>query len=228
MGTGIVRGLAFCGRLLELDGRPAPAGRYRLKLALHADGRIGRSSWSEVQDQVDVDAQGIFSVLLGKNNAIDAKQFHERARWISVRRVQDGQDGPENAARVCILGTSLQLADQVAQMQQALQAHTEILERYTSGPSTRALAKRLDALESKTDELQSGDLTRIREQISELLSQAEATLDEGGRLDQIEDRLEDLDGPDGDIIDVNKRMDDIEAQLKPARPRKTGRKKAGG
>lgn len=228
MGTGIVRGLAFCGRLLELDGRPAAAGRYRLRLALHADGRIGRSSWSEIQDQVDVDAQGIFSVLLGKTNAIDPKQFHERARWVSVRRMENDREGPENAPRVCILGTSLQLADQVAEMQSALQAHAEILERYTSGPSTRELAKRLDALECKTDELQSGDLTMIREQISELLSQAEATLDEGGRLDQIEDRLEDLDGPDGDIIDVNKRMDDIEAQRKPARPRKPSRKKAGG
>lgn len=225
MGTGIVRGLAFCGRLLEVDGRPAKAGRYRLKLALHADGRIGRSSWSEIQDRVDVDAQGKFSVLLGVNNPIDGKQFHDRARWVSVRRMRGAEEGPENAPRVCVVGTALQLTERITEMHAQLQHHAEILERYASGPSTRKLAKRLEALESKTDELQSGDLGVIRAQISELLSQAEAILEEGGRLDQIEDRLEDLDGPDGDIIDVNMRMDSIEQRLQPAR-RSLGRKKA--
>ena len=226
MGTDIVRGLAFCGRLLEVDGRPVPAGRYRLKLALHADGRIGRCSWSEIQDHVDVDAHGIFSVLLGKNKAIEAKQFNDRPRWVSVRRIRDGEEESENAPRICVLGTPLQLANQVAELSAQLKAHGEILERYTSGPSTRELATRLDALEAKTEALQAGDLGVIRAQISELLTKAEAILDEGGRLDQIEDRLEDLDGPDGDIIDVNRRMDDMEQQLDPARSRKAARKKA--
>lgn len=230
MGTDIVRGLAFCGRLLEVDGRPVAAGRYRLKLALHADGRIGRSSWSEIQDHVDVDAQGIFSVLLGKNREIDPKQFHHRPRWVSVRRIRDGEEEPENAPRICVLGTPLQLTAQVAALSAQLQAHAEILERYTSGPSTRTLAKRLEALEAKTETLEVGDLKVIRGQIDALLTKAEALLDEGGRLDQIEDRLEDLDGPDGDIIDVNKRMDDIEEQLEPQRRSGVGRsarKKAG-
>lgn len=220
MGTGIVRGLAYCGRLLKEDGRPVPAGRYTLRLSLHSDGRIGRSSWSEVQERIEVAEGGVFSVCLGASTPMESKQFFNRARWVGVRRIVDGVEEPEHTPRVCVMGTSLQLADLMAQVQTQLQAHQELLERYESGPSPRSLAQRLAAIERKTEDLESGDLGQLRAQIATLISQAESLLSEGGRLDQIEDRLEDLDGPDGDIIDVNMRMDRLESQLQPPKRKK--------
>lgn len=213
MASGIVTRLAFQGRLTGVDGRPVTSGSYSLAFALHADRSTSRTSWTEVQQAIPVAADGSFSVLLGSVNPLGTKQFNGRVRWLSVRRIINGEPEDEVMDRACVMGTPLQLTERLLALESTVSAQAELLEKYESGPSPRALAQQLARLESLLEGFAPGELDTLRAELSTLRTDTQRLMEDGGRLDNIEYRLDDLDGPDSDIVDLNARVDALEGAL---------------
>lgn len=217
MASGIVTGLAFHGRLTQADGRPLSPGNYTLAFGLHSDRTIHRASWTEIQESVQVGDGGHFHTVLGSVNPMGTKQFRDRVRWVSVRRVIDGEPTDEAMERACVLGTTLQLTERLTQLEAIVDAQAELLEKYESGPSLRDLNGRLETLEALLTGFASGELAGLRDELGAFRRDLHALSGEGGRMDQVEDRLDDLDGPDSDIVDLNERVDALEDSLAPKR-----------
>ena len=210
MSKTILRALEYHGRLVGPDGTPLAAGRYTIRFSLHSDDRGQRTSWVETQNDVEVGSDGRLAAVLGLEVPIDPKLFDGRTRWVSARVLRAGQPGEEAWPRTQVVGTTLLLTKLVERHDARIDTLEENQRTLRAGPSKDRLKQRIEDLSTRLDRLEVGEVTRLSRLIDQLLDRIDAVDDEGGRLERLEDEIEDLCGPDGDIVDVNERMDSIE------------------
>lgn len=203
-------GITFHGRLSRRDGRPANPGAYSLRFRLHADASTGRSNWQEDQDGVDVGAGGFFSVVLGVVNPLRADHFVTLPRWLSVRVVSRNQPEEENGFRTPLLGETVRLAKINAQSEKRFKILEEFREDAVAGPDPVRVAGRVDAVDGRLKGIEDTRLPNAESGITDLETQVESLGGDEGRVTWLEDRLGDIDGPDGDIVDLVERMERLE------------------
>ncbi|MBM4368895.1 MAG: hypothetical protein FJ102_21955 [Deltaproteobacteria bacterium] len=203
--------IEFHGRIGRGDGRLS-AGRLDLVFRLFP-GRDGDGPlWEEAHAGVPVAPTGAFHVVLGLRRPLHAEIFGEAPRWLGVC-INDGHAVSEAGERVPVLGTQVQLAEAVAQL-------AERLDRL-DGPVSLPAAEKVDA-EARRRVIKLHRRLRAIERgggifgpLAARVSTHEARLhrlddDEHGRVIRIEDELEDIVGPDGDIIDLIERVEALE------------------
>ncbi|NOY28438.1 MAG: hypothetical protein GXP62_21485 [Oligoflexia bacterium] len=220
--------LEYSGRLTRSDKRPANPGRYDLVFGLHASSQDERPLWEETVRGVDVVPGGFFRVVLGRSTALTATIFDEGPRWLGVRVLRGRATETETAPRVPVAGLNLQLDARVSTLEGAFADHTSGSGGHGpasadpgGSPKGAAPDDQLTALSTALDELEQRlvsvetdlESTDIADQVGELTERLQGLDDEdAGRIIHIEDELEDLVGPDGDVVDLNERMDRIEGQ----------------
>ncbi len=210
MNEGIIQGLEYHGRLLQKTGGAVAPGVYEVEFSFHSDPRTSRSNWRERQKNIQVGPDGWFSTVLGQQIPITPHMFKDRARWVSVRIVHAGRADDECSPRICVVGSSLQLIRDVDRLDGRVSKAEGILDGLQASPSTTALKTRLDDLCVRLDRVEISELARLTRLVDQMLDRVDSVDAEDGRLERIEDRLGDMDGPNGDVIDLNERLDDIE------------------
>lgn len=196
--------LEFSGRLTRSDKRPANPGRYDLLVGIHGSGADHSPLWEEKLRGVDVVPGGFYRVVLGRSSPLSATLFDEGPRWVSVRVLRGRIVEDETAPRVPIAGLVLSLDARVTALEGGASGDAGVAEDVQA--LIDSLEERLEALETEIESSEVGQ--RVRE-----LDERLASLDsEEGRIVHIEDELEDLIGPDGDVVDLNERMDRLEGR----------------
>ncbi|RME24636.1 MAG: hypothetical protein D6798_10740 [Deltaproteobacteria bacterium] len=203
--------MEFSGRLTRSDKRPANPGRYDLRFELHASAGDDDPLWEETVRGIEVVPGGFFRVVLGRSAPLSAQLFDNGPRWLGVRVVRKRGIDDETAPRVPVTGMMVRLAERVRALEDRLGVqpdHVEVDERQAQVlEAIEALEQRIEDLER---EVESSD---VEERIRALTDRVTRIDDEeDGRLIRIEDELEDLIGPDGDVVDLNERMDRIEGK----------------
>jgi len=182
------------GRLTSPLRQPGPGGAVDLVFALHPGPSSTESRWEETLRDVPVDPSGAFWVVLGQRNPLGAGHFGEDLAWLSVRVV--GAEAGEAGPRIPLTGSALKLDERLDAVEGSL-----------------ALGERVETLESRMDSIEDEvESSNVEETLRELQRRLSTLDSEEGRLTRIEDELEDLIGPDGDVVDLNERMDRIEGQ----------------
>ena len=202
-------GITFHGRLSRRDGRPANPGTYTLRFALHADRNTGRSNWQEDQDGVTIGSGGFFSVVLGVVKPLKPDHFATLPRWLSVRVVRGGHVEEENGIRTPLLGETMRLAKVNAQVEKRLATVESFRETALKGPDAIKLEGRLDDMGERLGQMADTRLPNAEGLLGGLETEVESLGGDDGRVTWLEDRLDDIDGPDGDIVDL------VERELKP-------------
>ena len=210
MNEGIIQGLEYHGRLLQKSGGPVAPGVYEVEFSFHSDSKTSRSNWRERQKNIQVGPDGWFSTVLGQQIPIMPHMFKDRARWVSVRAVLGGRTDDEYSPRICVVGSSLQLIRDVERLDGRVAKAEVFLDGLQGAPTTTGLKVRLDDLGDRLDRIEVAELARLTRLVDQMLDRVDRVDAEDGRLERIEDRLGDMDGPDGDVIDLNARLDDIE------------------
>lgn len=216
--------LEFQGRLSRSDKRPANPGSYCLQFQLHGqprDSKRDKVHWEEVIEVVDVAPGGFFRVVLGRKTAFEESMFGRGIRWMSIRVVRSGSLDDEHAARVPIVGSEVRLYGRLERVTASLDALAERLDNLLhTSPKVKKFESRLDnasdalnGVHSRLVSLESGTETAaIVRRVEGLLSRLDEVDRDDGRLDRIEDELFDLIGSDGDVVDLNERMDRLEGK----------------
>lgn len=182
--------IEYLGRLSSTSSRSRWGGTADLILTLHAERHDQAVLWEEPHHAVRVEADGSFALLLGSVRPLRGELFEDGALWLAVRLASQREE--EAGARQPLTGRILRLEQAVEHLQQEGSA-----------------GERVEGLEQRLDELLSNDL---EERLVDLARRLDGLDGEDGRLTRIEDELEDLVGPDGDVVDLNERMDRIEGQ----------------
>ncbi len=203
--------IEFHGRIGRGDGRLS-AGRLDLVFRLFPARDGNGALWEEAHAGVAVAPTGSFHVVLGLRRPLHADIFGDGPRWLGVC-INDGQAVTEASERVPVLGTQVQLAEAVSQL-------AERLDRL-DGPVNLPAAEKVDA-EARRRVIKLHRRLRAIEHgggifgpLAARVSTHEARLgrlddEEHGRVIRIEDELEDVVGPDGDIIDLIERVEALE------------------
>jgi len=203
--------MEFSGRLTRSDKRPANPGRYDLRFELHASMGDADPLWEETVRGIDVVPGGFFHVVLGRSAPLSAELFEGGPRWLGVRVVRGRNIDDETAPRVPVAGMMVRLAARLRAVEDRLGVQPPTADdddrqaRFLE--ALEALDQRLDELESEVEASDTDDRLRA---LTDRLSSLDD--EEHGRLIRIEDELEDLIGPDGDVVDLNERMDRVEGQ----------------
>lgn len=210
--------LEFQGRLCRTDGREVAAGRVDLRFRLHLAADGPGHVWEERHTGVRLAAGGGYSVLLGESEPLDAETF-AAPRWVGVY-VEREETLVEVGERVVCTGAALRLAAAVA----ALTARLEAAERPSPlvGAAVDGAARvRIVKLHRRLRRLEhgGGTLADVRAALRALEARV-ARLDdeERGRVLRLEDEVEDLVGPDGDLVDLLERVEALEALAPPSNP----------
>ncbi len=206
----MIPGIEHHGRLCRRDGRPANPGHYELRFALHSDSQGKRSCWMEDHTKVHVAPGGFYTVLLGQEVCIKPSYFDKGIRYLSVRVLRKGEPEEETASRIPFTGTIHQLGA----LTEGLDNRIEKLEAAETArgaqPSQAELAQGLEALDQRIRVLESDRIANLEKWVNALAGRLLAVDGEGKRLDRAEDRIEDMDGTDGDIVDLVDRMRAVE------------------
>ena len=208
--------IEFHGRLSRSDKRPANPGRYDMLFQLHPTEESNASLWSETVRGIEVAAGGFYHVLLGEKNTLEAQLFDKSVRWLSVRVIASGRRSEEHSLRVPLTGQALAASESLAQLEE----RTATLEAVVGVDGGREAGVGLSRLREWVEELRQRVLAEdsesassaLQRQVADIKGRLDALDADGGRLDKVEDELEDLVGPDGDVVDLNERMDLIEGQ----------------
>lgn len=209
--------IEFVGRIGRSDGKLVAAGRFDLVFRLFSDRDGDSILWSEEHDDVPVSVAGSFHVLLGMQEALTSRLFSVTPRWMSVCVRRDDQV-VEAGERVPVTGATVRLADELASIREGLDevargnGHSAV--PFPNGDQIDAPArKRIIKLHRRLSRMESGEglFTGIRAR----LAAVEARLtrlddDDHGRVVRLEDEIEDIVGPDGDILDVLERLEALE------------------
>jgi len=218
------QGIEFQGRLSRSDRLHADPGPYDLSFQLYPKPGSSRVLWSEVIRQVEVRSGGFFSVILGQVTPMAGDLFSKAPRWLAVQVVRSGRPDGEQSSRTPLMGDSLRLQAKLS----ALSDRLSHLEHSFIGEDSVGRSSRLRALPRRFEKIYS-DLRTIQDRLVTLeggeavlaLAQDVRMLAGGlaglsapsGRVTQVEDELEDLIGPHGDVVDLNQRMDALERRI---------------
>ncbi len=214
------------GRLCRSDGRPANPGTYRLYFSLHRERRGAKELWAETLDGVDVAPGGFYHIILGSQTPFPENLFRGNPVYLATRVVRGDKIADESTHRVPVIAHSLQNGTVLADIHARLSALEEHL--FTLGITDKLgnrtrradrgqypglllsvsdLLERLARVEAAGDRFESGTESRLEA----LETRADDLDDEStGRVTRIEDELDDIIGPDGDVVDLNERMDRLE------------------
>ncbi len=205
--------LEHSGRLLRSDGREVAGGRFDLCFRLHLAPEGAPSVWEETHTGVTARTGGHYSVLLGSLQTFDEATFSE-ARWLGVSVCREGT-AVEVGPRTPLAGASVRLHFEMeALAERVAAAETMSAGRFTSrenvDPEARErllkVHRRLKRVERNSNG--AGQVTRA---VADLQARLGALDDEeGGRIVLIEDELRDIVGADGDLIDMQERIEALE------------------
>ncbi len=186
------------GRRIE---RTADPGLYDLRIALHAGRDDSVALWSEAHDDVPVAVGGFFGVVLGEREPVPAGLFDGTPRWLSATGLGDNLD--VLSARVPLLGHAVRVYEQLT----ALTARVNDLEALLVRSARREtnLNRRLKRIEQGK-----GVLAGIISRATSLDTRVTRLDGTEGRVTRLEDEVEDVVGPDGDLIDIIERLERIE------------------
>jgi hypothetical protein len=216
--------LEFHGRLSRSDKRPANPGSYSLLFQLHGHSRSGAKRdkvyWEETLHEVEIAPGGFYRVVLGRAEQVPPKIFSTGPRWMSVQVIRSGRLDVEHNLRIPVLGHELLSqveSEKVTVRLDKLEASLESM----SGSTTRVdvfhtkfrrILEAVEALEERTAEVEDPTTTdALIRRLEALTTRLDEVDRDEGRLDKLELELEDLVGPDGDVVDMNARMDRVEA-----------------
>lgn len=207
----MVHTIEFHGRLSRADGRPANPGTYDLDFRLHDTADAITALWREEARDVAVAAGGFYHVILGFGTPLHPRLFASGPKFLSCSIARGARSGEEMGERVALLGATLRLEATVADLDARLAA-LEIERQAVPALDGALIRRRLVSLRRRQRRLEGGGgvigvlLTRLA-----ALEQRVQRIDgDDGRLDRLEDELEDLVGPDGDVVDLDERMVAIE------------------
>ena len=201
------------GRLQRSDGRDVAAGRFDLRFRLHLQAQGPASVWEEEHTGVTVRSGGHYSVLLGSHEPFDEASYDE-PRWLGVYLQREGAC-VEVGARTPIAGAPIRLYWAIQGLAERLTAAERVSAgRFTSrenvDPEARTRLVRLHR-RLKRVEGAAGGAGAVAGVVRDLASRvARLDNDEGGRVLLIEDELRDIVGADGDIIDLQERVEALE------------------
>ena len=216
--------IEFQGRLSRADKRPANPGSYCLQFQLHGQARDSKRDkvyWEEVLESVEVAPGGFYRVVLGRTQPVNGKVFGRGVRWMSVRVVRSGTLDDENGSRSPVVGQDVRLYASVETINKKIEGLQAGLKEVTSSSpkmeqfQTRfnRLTENLAGLNSRVVSIESGvEIAAIVRRVESLTDRLTSLDKDDGRLDRVEDELQDLIGPDGDVIDLNERMDRLEGR----------------
>lgn len=216
--------LEYQGRLTRSDKRPANPGSYCLQFQLHGQPRESKRDkvhWEEVVENVDVSPGGFFRVILGRSNPVDETMFGRGIRWMSVRVVRSGALDEEHLPRAPIAGAEARLYGGLSRIRSSMDGLSERMDSLIeSSPQIADFDKRLghvgeslSGVHSRLALIESGtEVAAIIRRVEGLMARLDEVDRDDGRLDRIEDELHELVGPDGDVVDLNERMDRLEGR----------------
>jgi hypothetical protein len=181
--------------------------------------------WEETLQSVRVTHGGFFHVLLGQINPIRPDLLSGACLWLAVQLVRGGRVGEEQGPRVPVLCAPLRATEDIGALEQGLGLLRSVMTKaglLSDHPADEPLL-----LEERFDLLQDG-LRHIERRVSAVeraaldapsdpkplppaLAEKLETLEE--RVLCIEDELEDIIGPEGDIVEIVDRMDRLETLL---------------
>jgi hypothetical protein len=214
------------GRLNRADGRPANPGIYSLRFTLHATAEGHECLWEESLRGVAVASGGFFHVVLGQDDPISEEIFRFSPAWLAVQVIRSGRVAEETSRRVPMVGSHLllhrenqRLGDRLARVEASLQdagvLHLGEID---------ADAERMDLIEETVARLTArvGEVERTcsATTLEGRFSLLEKRVTELGDLDErllrVEDEIDDIVGPDGDVVDLADRLEQIEENLSEA------------
>ncbi|MEC7240848.1 MAG: hypothetical protein VXW32_06385 [Myxococcota bacterium] len=207
----MITGFVHHGRLFGAAGRPAAAGVYHLQFSLHGEPHGKRSCWTERHPLISVTEGGFFSAILGEQKAIKPSYFDRGPRYLSTRIVKDNEAEEECGPRTPYTGNLLQLGANQERHQGRLGKLEESEEERSHFPSPSELADALSALDLRVRRLEDTRIHNLEATVTSILERLDQIDGDGKRLDVVEDRVDDMDGPDGDIVDLIDRMKAVEA-----------------
>lgn len=209
--------IEFVGRIGRSDGKLVAAGRFDLAFRLFSDRSGNTVLWSEDHEDVPVGVGGGFQVVLGLQNPLVARIFSVTPRWLSVLIRKDEQL-IEAGDRVPLMGAAVRFSDDLAALRDALdesvrnQAETTL--PFPAGENIDAPARRrLIKLHRRLSKLERGEglLTGIRTRLAATEARVQRLDDDDhGRVQRLEDEVEDIVGPNGDILDLLERIEALE------------------
>ncbi|MFZ5482486.1 MAG: hypothetical protein ACOZNI_37330 [Myxococcota bacterium] len=216
----MVHTIEFHGRLSRADGRPANPGSYDLLFRLHVTREADGSVWEEVIHEIPVASGGFYHVVLGGGSALRPSVFEDGPRWLSVSVLRPGKAPAEMSERVALTGITVRLGDALGQLDGRLSA-MEARPPSSGGGGLRAgelgkHARRIRILHRRLKKLEAGGgpLVAVLARLDDLERRVRRLDGEDGRFDRIEDELEDLVGPDGDVVDLTERLVALEAHAR--------------
>jgi hypothetical protein len=205
--------LEHAGRLLRGDGREVASGSFDLCFRLHLGADGAAFVWEESHDGVSVSGGGHYAVLLGATQPFDEATFAE-PRWLGVY-VCRGGTALEVGGRVPLAGASVRLHFVLEALHDRVTAaETLSAGRFTSrenvDPEARErlvkVHRRLKRVERATE-----GAALVTRTVADLRARMLALdEEEGGRVTLIEDELRDIVGSDGDLIDMQERIEALE------------------
>lgn len=201
--------IEFHGRLFHADPasssagaeRLAEPGRYDLRISLHARRDDLAALWAEEQAGVPVSVGGYFGAVLGERLPLPDGLFDGTPRWLAAIGI-GGSDGVQSA-RVPVLGHAIRVYEQLEEIRARVanvEAALQLGERRVVNVN-----KRLRRLERGK-----GALRPVLLHARSLDARVTRLDGEEGRLAHVEDELEEVIGPDGDLIDIIERLERIE------------------
>lgn len=201
--------IEFHGRLFHVDPLPgsvgaerlAEPGRYDLRISLHARREDLEPLWAEEQGGVPVSVGGYFGVVLGERLPLPDGLFDGTPRWLAAIGV--GSSDGVQTVRVPVLGHAIRVYEQLEEIRArvaSLEAAQQLGERRVVNVN-----KRLRRLERGK-----GALLPVLRQARALDARVTRLDGEDGRVAHLEDELEEVIGPDGDLIDIIERLERIE------------------
>ncbi len=206
----VITGFEHHGRLCRRDGRPANPGCYDLRFALHGEREGKRACWTEDHTQINVSPGGFFSVVLGQEKAIKSSYFDRGERYLSVRVLRKGEAEQECTARVPFTGAMVCLNAEQSSIKTRIDSLESEYEERSAQPSPAELAQAIESLDIRIRRLESERLNILEKAVLDLTKRLDSIDGEGQRMDRVEDRIEDIDGSDGDIVDLVERMHAVE------------------
>lgn len=202
--------LEFQGRLCRSDGREVASGRLDLRFRLHTDRELPAHVWEERHPGVRVATGGGYSVLLGQDEPLDAAMF-DQPRFLGVY-LERGDQLVEVGERVVLTGAALRMEAALRALEARLDAvkpPSPLSGEGADGAARRRIVKlhrRLKRLEQGGGTL--ADLAARLRELDRRLSRLDD--EDQGRVVRLEDELEDVVGPDGDVIDLLERLEALE------------------
>lgn len=202
----MVHAMEFHGRLRRADGRPADPGVVDLVFGLFASPDGGAPLWEEEVRDVRIGPEGEYHTVLGDLNALRPALFDGSTRYLAVRVVRGGRREAELSDRVPVLGLVVALGDEVRRIDGRVAAVE------AGGEAQVRTAKRVRVLRRRIRRLEAGEgpIAPLLERIAALEARLARLDGAEGRVARLEDELEDIVGPDGDLVDLTERIEALE------------------